>query len=89
MNAVCPTCGLRLARDEGYFTGAMIFSYTFAVPLLAALTWGLLLIARWPLEWALAGATLALLAFVPGIFRYSRIVWIYLDRVLDPEDEPD
>ena len=85
MNERCPVCGLRFGREAGYYTGAMYISYALAVPLLAALTllfWGL---TDWPVERILLAATLALLPFVPAIFRYSRVIWIYLDRALAPD----
>jgi hypothetical protein len=85
MNERCPVCNLRFGREPGYFTGAMYASYALAVLLLSALSllfWGL---TDWPVERILLAATLALLPFVPAIFRYSRVIWIYLDRALDPD----
>ena len=86
MNEVCPACGLRFGREPGYFTGAMYASYALAVPLLGGLTLLLWLLTRWPVEWALAGAGVVFLLFIPAIFRYSRVIWIYFDRWTEPED---
>jgi hypothetical protein len=44
------------------------------------------LITRWPVEWALAGAGVVFLLFVPAVFRYSRVVWIHFDRWIEPSD---
>ena len=82
MNARCPGCGLVFEREPGYFTGAMVVSYTLAVAVylaLVAILWSL-----WPLELALVAAGLLFLATVPGIFRYSRVIWMYFDHALDP-----
>jgi uncharacterized protein (DUF983 family) len=37
-------------------------------------------------EWALAGAGVVFLLFVPAVFRYSRVVWIHFDRWIEPDD---
>jgi uncharacterized protein (DUF983 family) len=86
MNARCTVCQLDIAREEGYFTGAMIFSYLLAVPLLATLVLVLLLATSWPFEAILVAGTLTLVVFAPAHFRYSRVLWIHLDRLIDPGD---
>ena len=84
MNEVCPVCGLRFQRDQGYFLGAMYVSY----PIAAALIMLGLGIGRWLLpDWDADKVLLLVvlpcyLPFVPAVFRYSRIGWIYFDRVL-------
>lgn len=86
MNEPCPVCGLDFGREPGYFTVAMFVSYALGVPILGiiilALRYGLFL--DWQLHWVLALATVLFLPLVPAIFRYSRIIWIHLDRYLDP-----
>ncbi len=32
----------------------------------------------------LAMSSVVFLLFVPGIFRYSRVIWMYIDRLFDP-----
>jgi uncharacterized protein (DUF983 family) len=82
----CPQCAYRFGREEGYFAGAMYVSYTIGLVVVFALI-GIL----WPF-WpshsmgglgVLVGAAAVLyLAFVPMIYRYSRVVWLHLDYVL-------
>jgi hypothetical protein len=87
MHDRCPVCSLRFEREPGYFVGAMYISYAMAVPLLGGLTallwygWA----PRWPLHKVVLVAAALALPFVPALFRYSRIGWIYLDRRLDPD----
>ena len=88
MNEACPVCGLVFEREPGYFTGAMVVSYVIAVP-----TFGLIVIALLVagLETGVAlllGAALYL-GLAPFIFRYSRVVWLHFDWVLDPVDTGD
>jgi Protein of unknown function (DUF983) len=86
MNARCTVCQLHNTREEGYFTGAMIFSYMLAVPLLATLVLVLLLATSWPFEAILVAGSLTLVMFAPALFQYSRVLWIHLDRLIDPGD---
>jgi uncharacterized protein (DUF983 family) len=80
-NERCPVCGIVFEREEGYFVGAMYFSYALSIPLLALLFFGgMQLLPGWP-DMAVAGLALAIfLPLVPLIFRYSRVLWIHYDR---------
>lgn len=83
MHDACPECGADLEREQGYFLGAMYFSYGFAVvAVLVPVTW--MIIARIDpvLIGAVAGALLLPLA--PLLFRYSRVVWLHFDHTFDP-----
>lgn len=78
----CPCCDLRFEREPGYFTGAMVVSYAIAVVVYGALV--LLLWTLMPAEWALLAAGVPFLVTVPMIWRGSRVIWMHLDRALDP-----
>jgi uncharacterized protein (DUF983 family) len=85
MNDPCPVCGLIFQREEGYFLGAMYVSYVLSSVLLTVFyfTLGALL----PNVGTVLLPLLALvpyLPFVPLVFRYSRVFWVYLDRWMDP-----
>lgn len=86
MNAACPVCGFVFDRESGYFAGAMVVSYALAVPILAAIVIGLILVAGLDPVVALLLGNTAYLALVPFIFRYSRVVWLHLDWLIDPEE---
>lgn len=83
----CGHCGLVFGREEGYFTGAMIVSYCLAWPLLGAVFFGGWAALGWPSEDAFFLGLVLLVAVTPFIFRYSRVIWMHLDRTLDPGDE--
>jgi uncharacterized protein (DUF983 family) len=87
MNDPCPECGLLFQREEGYFLGAMYVSYFLATAVLIPLyvIAALLLPGQSSLVIALV-ATAAYLPFVPAVFRYSRLLWIYLDRAVCNSD---
>lgn len=79
MNPTCPSCGIVFERESGYFVGAMSLSYFLAF--LAVLPVFLpLLLSDYPL-WVIVGIpSLEAILISPLIFRYSRLVWIHLDR---------
>src|SRR4051794_8631657 len=75
MNTRCPSCGLPIEREEGYFMGSLYISYALASLILGL---GTLAISFAAPEWdlgvdiLLAGALF--LPFVPAVTRYSRII---------------
>jgi uncharacterized protein (DUF983 family) len=85
MNPCCPVCGLSFEREQGYFLGAMYFSYLLSIPpvlLLVLLVWRL---TPWRFDIVLAAAFVAYLPFVPAVTRFARVLWLYVDRHFDPE----
>jgi uncharacterized protein (DUF983 family) len=89
MYYACPECGVIFGRENGYFTGAMIVSYLLAVPLVGLLTLGILVVTGWRFDLVVLGAALYFLPFVPAVFRYSRVIWMHFDRVVDPTFESE
>jgi uncharacterized protein (DUF983 family) len=87
MNDPCPVCGLLFQKEEGYFLGAMYFSYVLATAILVPLYLlaAVLLPDRDSLVMALV-ATAAYLPFIPLVFRYSRVLWIYADQAVCSSD---
>lgn len=86
MNDPCPNCGLLFQREEGYFLGAMYVSYVLSTGLFAVIyvTWAMLV--GWFGLWAALLSILTYLPFIPAVFRYSRVLWIYWDRHACPSD---
>jgi hypothetical protein len=87
MNEACPVCATRFDRGQpGYFTGAMYVSYALAVPIIAVLT-GLeyLIWPRWTLLKLVLLAWALCVPLIPWFWQYSRVLWAYLDRAIDPE----
>jgi hypothetical protein len=89
MYYACPACGVVFGRENGYFTGAMIVSYILAVPLLALLTLVTQLVTGLRFDLVLLISIVYFLPFVPALFRYSRVVWMHFDRVVDPTLESE
>lgn len=87
MNVACPVCGLVFDRESGYFAGAMVVSYALAVPILAAMVLALIMLAGLDVVVALIIGNTAYLVLVPFIFRYSRVLWLHLDWLIDPGEQ--
>lgn len=87
MNDPCPVCGLVFQREEGYFLGAMYVSYLLSSVLLAVFfIAGFTLLSGWDLLLILVLIPLPYVPLVPAVFRYSRGIWIYVDRWVCPSD---
>jgi uncharacterized protein (DUF983 family) len=89
MHQTCPHCRCQFGREPGYFTGAMFASYTLAVPILFVIfmiLWSFFA-NTWPLTFNLFVTFIVFLPFVPVIFRYSRVIWMHVDWLLDPEQQ--
>jgi uncharacterized protein (DUF983 family) len=88
MNDPCPVCGLLFQREEGYFLGAMYCSYVLSSVILGVFYF--IAAAFYP---NVNGALLVLLVMipylplVPAVFRYSRVLWVYVERAGSPVDE--
>jgi len=81
----CPNCGLKFEREQGYFLGAMYISYGLAlitIVVLALLLWAS---TSWSLQKITVWAILLFLPLAPTLTLLSRVLWIYLDRTIDPE----
>ncbi len=86
MNQLCPVCGLRLIREQGWFLVALFFSYAMGSVTLAAiavLLWWLVL-PEMHLHWIVLIALVPFVFVVPLIVRYSRVLAIHLYYFLDP-----
>ena len=83
MNERCPDCGLKFEREQGYFLGAMYFSYciaTVVIMLLAVLVWAVL---RCDLPESVGVGFLLFLPAASVVTFFSRVLWIYLDQSID------
>ena len=88
MNDPCPVCNLLFQREEGYFLGSMYFAYILAVlvqvPAFFILS---LLLPSWDSIRVALLVIVLYLPLIPIVFRYSRVLWIYLDRLVTPGEQ--
>jgi uncharacterized protein (DUF983 family) len=84
MNWFCPVCELRILREPGYTTVAIELSYVFTIPILVFGTALFTLLFHLEIIWAALAAGVLFLVLSPLVFRYSRVLWVYLDQRVDP-----
>jgi len=86
MHERCPVCALKFEREPGYFLGAMYISYGVALLTIVVLALALWLGMRWSLQKSTLWAILLFLPLAPPITLLSRVLWIYLDQAIDPDE---
>ena len=84
IHEACPVCGLVYEREPGYYTGAMVGSYAIAVPTFGAMVLVLLALGL-DVGIALLAGAIGYLALAPFILRYSRVIWLHFDWLIDPQ----
>jgi uncharacterized protein (DUF983 family) len=85
MYNLCPACGMKFEREPGYFIGAMYISYAFAAFFIGVVSFLVkLVMPELEFAWTVLAAAILMLPFVPAMIRYSKIIWMTIDRTLDP-----
>ena len=84
MNERCPACGLRFEREQGYFLAALYVAYALAVPILSLITLTVWLVTGKDIGASYLIAVILFFPVSPLVYRYSRVVWMHLDQILDP-----
>ena len=83
MQETCPICGIIYEREHGFFMTAIFFGYVLGfVALLPAII--VLLLLEAPIVWYIIVPTVVLVLLAPLILRYSRVLWMHADELMDP-----
>jgi len=89
MNKNCPECGIVFERESGYFLNSMFIAYVIGFLILAPTALVLYILhvtgkmqVSGLLFWIVIGGLTAVLW--PLIFRYSRVIWMHADQLMDP-----
>ncbi|HLH72182.1 MAG TPA: DUF983 domain-containing protein [Chloroflexota bacterium] len=82
----CPSCGLWLERDEGYYLGAMAINLIVgeSIPIIAILIAWLLTQPTPPWQLMEYGGMVAAIALPLLFFPHSRTLWLALDLTFRP-----
>jgi uncharacterized protein (DUF983 family) len=87
MNKNCPACSVPFERETGYFLNAMFVAYAigflFIIPTAIYLyfldvsvpVFSVIILVEMVVLW-------------PLIFRYSRVIWLHIDQLIDPRRAP-
>jgi uncharacterized protein (DUF983 family) len=88
MYNLCPACGLKFEREPGYFIGALYISYAFAAFYIGIVSFIVsLVLPGLDFVWTVLTAAALMTPFVPAMIRYSKVLWMTIDRTLDPGPE--
>ena len=83
MHERCPVCGIQYEREHGFFLVSIFIGYilglTAVLPLLIVLY-----SLDAPIWWYVIGVSIVLILLSPWIMRYSRVLWLHIDELLDP-----
>jgi uncharacterized protein (DUF983 family) len=88
MHKACPVCHVTFEREPGYFVGSMYVSYFFSAVLLGLFTtiiW--LLFPQLDLFYDVLLALVPFLPLTPFVQQYARILWMYVDLSIWPQDQ--
>ena len=86
MNETCPHCNIKFEREDGYFMMSVFFGYAIGAAIALPICLALYLIDA-PYSWYFIATIGAFLLLLPLIFRYSRLIWLHIDEVLDPRSK--
>jgi uncharacterized protein (DUF983 family) len=78
MKERCSVCDLKYTIEQGFWYGAMYVSYAFGVVITVTVVVLLTLFTDLNVFEKTGVAVVFLIAFMPPVFRYSRIIWINL-----------
>ena len=81
----CPKCGQSNFPEVGFYYGAMYVSYMFSVAISVfdvLSIWLLFGFYLWPI---IIANIIILVILFPFIYRYSRVLWIYVTISFSPE----
>ncbi len=87
MHADCPVCGIHFERETGFFLNSMFIAYTLGFLILIPTA---VLLYLWDASILVFTVVIVVETVViwPVLFRYSRLIWMHADQVLDPRQPP-
>ena len=80
-------CGIHFERESGFYLSAMFIAYTLGFILIAPLALYLYFHQASTARFSIVVGG-AILLLWPFIFRYSRVLWLHADQLMDPRTPP-
>ena len=81
MHRKCGQCGLDLEPEPGYYIGALYMNYFLGLLFLSPMV-GWMIWRDYSAHAIGAASVLGLVVMAPLVFRYARVLWIYMDMLL-------
>ena len=79
----CPHCGVLYEREQGFYLNSMFIAYTLGFLIILPSAFYLFWIES-TVPFFTVAIVLETLILWPLIFRYSRVIWMHMDQVMDP-----
>jgi uncharacterized protein (DUF983 family) len=73
---VCENCKLNYEPEPGFFFGAMYWSYAIIVAIIVTMSVAMNMLGLF--DYAIVSIPVAIVVFLPVIFRYSRMLMLYV-----------
>jgi uncharacterized protein (DUF983 family) len=86
LRSSCVICGVKFHREPGYFLGAMYISYAMVVIIILITLTALAFVTGWGWKLKFAVAIIIVALLTPPMITISRVLWIWLDRKIDPSN---
>jgi uncharacterized protein (DUF983 family) len=83
MHETCPVCGIEYEREHGFFMMSIFIGYILGFIAVVPVLIVMYLMDASILAYFVVSAVI-LVPLSPYIFRYSRILWLHLEEILDP-----
>ncbi len=83
----CPQCGIHFERESGFYLSAMFIAYVLGFIILAPTALYLYFRQVSGLVFSVV-ITAEVVLLWPFIFRYSRVLWLHADQLMDPRPAP-
>jgi uncharacterized protein (DUF983 family) len=87
MNKACPECGIVFEREDGYYLNSMFIAYGLGF-LIVVPSAVLLAMRQVSIAFFSIFMVVEVIIIWPIVWRYSRVLWLHLDQVLDPRPVP-
>lgn len=86
MNQDCPECGIHFEREPGYWMMSVFIGYVMYGVILAPVAL-VLYFQQVPMQtsFIIMGVLIAVLTL--PVFIYARVIWLYIDELLDPRKD--
>ena len=82
-NKDCPVCSVHFERESGFYLSAMFIAYTLGFIIIAPVALYLYFQEASAVRFSIIIGG-AILVLWPFIFRYSRVLWLHADQLMDP-----
>lgn len=87
MSRNCPHCGINFEREHGYYLNSMFVAYALGFLILVPSAI-ILALREVSVTFFTSFISVETIVIWPIVFRFSRVLWLHIDQMLDPRPMP-